>query len=108
MLAHPTRTPVLSIEQLQRLYRRQVANLKNIRALHCDLAWQLDDTQFLLRDLYTRRACGGDALLEREIARLESQCSHLEESLTVELLRIERLTREIAHTRSALARRGVA
>ncbi len=106
MFVHPTRTPVSSTDQLQRLYRRQVADLKSIRALHCDLAWQLDDTQFLLRDLYTRRAAASDILLEREIARLEAQCSRLEESLTVELLRIERLTREIARTRSALEQIG--
>lgn len=106
MLAHPTYTPVAPAEQLQRLYRRQVADLKNIRALHCDLAWQLDDIQFLLRDLYEQRGTASDMLLEREIARLEAQCSLLDERIAVEVLRIERLVREIDHTRTALERSG--
>lgn len=77
--------------------------MKSVRALHNDLAWQLDDTQFLLRDLYAQRAGGFDPLLEREIVRLESLCASLAERLHHEAQHIAQLEAKVAAMRGELA-----
>ncbi len=96
--------PSLRSIQSYHCYQRQVAELKSVRELHNDLAWQLDDTQFLLRDLYAHRESGTDPLLEREIARLETLCASLEERLHHEAQRIAQLEAGVAAMRGELER----
>lgn len=107
MMIHSTHTyalPAASVrcDYLRRTHRRRLGQLKNTHALQSDLAWQLDELEERLRDLYELRDGPTDILIEREISSLEEQRSALEDRVLHEMIRIDELTAQITRVQQEL------
>ncbi len=92
-------------EWLTRRHREQLEQLKTTNAALHELAWEIEEVEQRLRELFAQREGPTDILAEREINELQRRQAELEDEMLHQMLRADELAAQVAHVQRELHQR---